>query len=168
MTMQKAMMPGAINISSVFTVEVTVAKKGDENTVIHPSKTMLITATERAVVGDNQNIRDGGLSSPIDLSCIASCVRLQRRPPHTLAKMTNKNPDRTNAVSDATINRIPAKMIRITVTRRTENASSRKRNANNRTNISEEDLHMAVKVKCQPRIARGEIINENTHYRRIV
>lgn len=36
------------------------------------------------------------------------------------------------------------------MTKRTENDSSRKRNANERTNISEEDLHMAIGIRCQP------------------
>lgn len=151
MTMQKARMPGAINIRSVFTVEATVAKKGVENTLIHPSQAMLTTAIETAVAGDNQNIVDGGLSSPMDLSCIATWVRLQRRPLQTLAKMTIINPGKTNAVSEATINSTPAKMIKITMTKRMENDSSRKRNANKRTNISEEDLHMAI-VRYQPTI----------------
>ena len=150
MTMQKARMPGAINIRSVFTVEATVAKKGVEKTLIHPSQVMLIKATETVVTGDNQNIMDGGLSSPMDLSCITTCVRLQRRPPQMLANMTIKNPDKTNAVSEATINSTPVKMIRITMTNRTENDSSRKRNANKRTNISEEDLHMAIGIRRQP------------------
>ena len=142
-------MPGATHITRVFNVEAAVAKKGVENTLNHPSQAMLITATETAVAGDNQNIVDGGLSSPMDLSCIATCVRLQRRPPQMLANMTNKNPDKTNAVSEATINSTPAKMTKITMTRRTENDSSLKRNAKKRTNISEDDLHMAIRVRGQ-------------------
>lgn len=157
MTMQNAAMPGATNIRSVFIVEATEAKKGDENTLIHPSQAMLITAIETAVAGDNQNIVDGGLSSPMELSCITTCVRLQRRPPQMLAEMTNKNPDKTNAVSEATINTTPAKMMRITMTRRTEKVSSRKRNAKKRTNISEEDLHMAIGIRghLKLRLAQG-------------
>ena len=147
--MQKAAMPGAINMRSVFIVEATVAKKGVENTLTHPSQAILIKATEIAVAGDNQNIMDGGLSSPMNLSCIKTCVRLQRRPPQTLANMTSKNPDKTNAVSEATINSTPAKMIRITTTKRRENDSSRKRNAKKRTNISDEDLHMAIRIRGQ-------------------
>ena len=162
MTMKKARMPGAINIRSVFTAEVTEAKKGVENTLIHPSQAMLIAPTVMAVDGDNQNIIDGGLSSPKDLSCIATCVRLQRRPLQTLATMINKNPDKTNAVSEATINSTPARMMRITMTRRTENVSSRKRNANRRTNIREEDLHMAIGVGCQM-IIHASVSREVNH-----
>lgn len=168
--MQKARTPGAINIMSVFSVEPTVAKKGVENTLFHPSQAMLITATEIAVAGDSQNIVVGGLSSPMALSCIATWVKLQRRPLQTLAKRTSKNPERTNAVSEATINSTPAKMIRITMTKRTENGSSRKRNAKKRTNISEEDLHMAIGIRCQldihvachPRDRRNSLIRTLT------
>lgn len=159
MTMQKATMPGATSIRSVFAVEAGVAKKGVENTVIHPSQTTLIRATERAEAGDSQNIVDGGWSSPMDLSCIASCVKLHRMPLQTLAKMTSRNPDRTNAVSEATINSTPANMMKITTTRRTENVSSRNRNAKRRTKMSEEDLHMAMTVSCQPMNHANDVNN---------
>lgn len=145
--MQKAAMPGTINFGSVFIVEAVVAKKGVENTLIHPSQMMLTKANETAEAGDNQNKVDGGLSRPIVLSCMATCVTLQRRPPQTLANMTSENPDQTNAVSEATINSTPPKIIKITMTRCMENASSRNRNAKKRTNISEEDLHMAARVR---------------------
>jgi hypothetical protein len=71
-------------------------------------------------------------------------VRLHRSPPIALALITRRNPSRTKAVSDATINKTPEKIKEMTATSLHENTSRRNRNANKSTNIRDDDLHIAA------------------------
>lgn len=144
MTIQKANMPGATRNKVERKVEVMSWKKGEANTVNHPSQMMLRRAIVTPIAGANQNIVAAGLSKPILLFFMSNWVRLQRRPPHALAVITSKNPGRTKAVSEATIRSTPPKMRRMTATSCKENVSKRKKNAKNKTKIREDDLHIAV------------------------
>lgn len=70
-------------------------------------------------------------------------MRPQRKPEKNAADMTRMKPSAEKSTSPATIITTPAVMVAMIATSRQEGVSSRKRNANNRTNASEEDLHIA-------------------------
>jgi hypothetical protein len=144
MTIQNAKIPGATKNRPERTVEARSRKNGDAYMVNHPSQIILRRAVVMPIAGVNQNMVAAGLSSPIFLFFMSSCVRLQRRPPHALAVITSKNPGRTKAVSEATIRITPPKMRRMTTTSRSENTSRRKKNAKDNTKMSEDDLHIAA------------------------
>jgi hypothetical protein len=107
---------------------------------------MLALTTARVIPmeGANQNIVAAGLSKPNFLFFSSICVRLHRRPPKALALSTRIKPCNTNSASVATMRRTPRNMSKITAVRCQENVSSRKRIANSNTNISDDDLHIAV------------------------
>lgn len=140
--MQNARTPGAVRYRSVPKIW-ELEKKSLLNTALHPSITRLMMANVTAIEGDSQKIVAAGLSSPRVLFCSNSCAKPQRSPPSALAVMTSKNPWRIKWVSVATMSRTPENMRVITPIRRHENFSKRKRKANSRTKISEEDLHIA-------------------------
>ena len=76
-------------------------------------------------------------------------MRVHRKPPSALALRTSIKPDKTKWVSVATIKRTPQKMRVMTPTSRSEKVSSLKRKANRRTNIKEDDLHIAVRRQAR-------------------
>lgn len=87
----------------------------------------------------------GGLSRPILLFLRRSWDRDHLRPPNALALSTSTSPERTKCVSVATIKTTPLNIRVITPINRYENCSRRKRKANPRTNIRDDDLHIAGK-----------------------
>ena len=70
-------------------------------------------------------------------------VRPQRKPEKKAADITRMKPRAENSTSPNTIITTPAVIVAIMATRRHDGVSSRKRNANRRTNAREDDLHMA-------------------------
>lgn len=104
---------------------------------------MLTKASVTAMTGVNQKIVAKGLLIPISVLCITSCVNAQRRPPRAEAEKTMMMPGIETVVALKTMRNTPKVMNPITHTRRREYASSLNRNANPRTKIKEEDLHIA-------------------------
>jgi hypothetical protein len=100
-------------------------------------------AKESPMMGESQYMVAAGLSKPIFLFLRRIWDRPHRSPPHALALSTRRRPESTKCVSVATIRTTPLKMRRITPTRRKEKVSRRRRNAKKRTNIKDDDLHIA-------------------------
>lgn len=71
---------------------------------------------------------------------------LQRKPDITAASMTNMKPQNSNAVSFATVNKIPTDIIKIMPKSLTLGVSNLNAKANIKRNIGDADLHMVAKV----------------------
>jgi hypothetical protein len=71
------------------------------------------------------------------------CVRPQRKPEKNAADITRMKPRAEKSTSPATIITTPPVMVAIMATSRHDGDSRRKRKANNNTNASEDDLHIA-------------------------
>lgn len=104
----------------------------------------LTIARVMPMIGASQKTVAAGLLNPIFLSRRRSCVKLHLRPPRALALITMIKPFNTKWVSVATIRRIPENIRSMTAIRCHENISKRKTNANKRTKMREEDLHIAI------------------------
>jgi hypothetical protein len=109
----------------------------------HESTKKLTRDNVNPIKGVNQNNVVGGLSIPNFLFFNRVCVKLHRRPLNALALVTRRNPSSIKCVCVATIKTTPMKIRNITPIRRNENFSRPKRNANPRTNINDDDLHIA-------------------------
>lgn len=85
-----------------------------------------------------------------------TCVNAHLKPPLRLALMTRMKPTRTKCVWVKTIRSTPETMRRITKTRRHDGCSSLKRKAKRRTNIKDEDLHIAISGALVRQVSRRD------------
>lgn len=141
--MKKAIVPGIAKNNAVLKNELGLSKNLLEKMAVQLSNATLAMHSVTAITGANQKMVAAGLSMPIFLFFNKSWVKLHRRPPSALAEVTSMNPRIENSVSRATIMRTPITIRIITPTSRSENLSRPKSRANNRTNINEDDLHIA-------------------------
>ena len=142
--MENAITPGKMRSPVVFRIAVGPSRKREPGNSLQLSRKTLTMAMVRPMMGANQKMVATGWFNPERLSRMSICVRDHRNPPRALAEMTRMKPPRTKWVSVATIRSTPADMRRMTPIRRRENVSRRKKKAKDRTNTSDEDLHIAV------------------------
>src|SRR6266850_249901 len=142
--MANAITPGKMRRPVVRRIAPGLSRKREPGSSLQLSRKTLTMAMVRPMIGANQKIVATGLFIPERLSRMIIWVRDHRRPASALAERTRMKPTRTKWVSVATIRSTPIDMRRMTPTRRRENVSKRKKKAKNKTNTSEEDLHMAV------------------------
>jgi len=162
------MIPGAARNKIVPTVLSPPSKKWVRKIDGQFSKERLTMPRVMPIEGANQKMVDAGLSNPIFLLLSRTCVRLHRRPPRALALMTRIRPSKTKWASVATISTTPAKIRVITAIKRQEKVSRRNRNANSRTNIKDDDLHMAGQDwMSYLTLIRALYMTGDTHYRMI-